>query len=67
MLYEKMKDGQFPKQILLGKRAVGWAGSLVDDWIRQCTKSSPAGSLDDGTGFPAPPRVSAASGGDGQY
>jgi len=67
MLYEKIKDGQFAKQLVLGKRAVGWAESSVDDWIRNLTKSSSAASSNEGKGFPAPPRVSAARGGDGQY
>jgi predicted DNA-binding transcriptional regulator AlpA len=50
MLYEKIKDGQFPRQILLGKRAVGFAESAVNDWIKKLTNGLPDPSSDGGTG-----------------
>ncbi len=32
-VYEAMKDGDFPKQINLGIRTVGWISAEVDEWI----------------------------------
>ncbi len=32
-VYESMKDGDFPKQINLGIRTVGWVSAEVDEWI----------------------------------
>ena len=32
-IYQKIKDGDFPAQIKLGKRAAGWIESEVDAWI----------------------------------
>lgn len=36
-LYAKMKDGDFPRPIKLGKRAVGWKSKKVHLWVE--TKS----------------------------
>ena len=33
-IYQKMADGDFPKNITLGPRAVGWIDSSIDDWIQ---------------------------------
>ena len=33
-LYLMMENGEFPKQIKLGKRAVVWSRKEVNDWIR---------------------------------
>lgn len=33
-IYQKMADGEFPKSISLGPRAVGWLESSVDQWIQ---------------------------------
>lgn len=33
-IYQKMADGEFPKSISLGPRAVGWLESNIDDWIQ---------------------------------
>ena len=33
-IYQKMADGEFPKSISLGPRAVGWLESSIDDWIQ---------------------------------
>jgi prophage regulatory protein len=34
-LYELIRRGDFPRQIRLGPRAVGWVDSDIDDWIRR--------------------------------
>ena len=34
-IYEKMKNGTFPKPIKLGPRAVGWLETEVDAWISE--------------------------------
>ena len=33
-IYQKMANGEFPKSITLGPRAVGWLESSIDDWIQ---------------------------------
>jgi len=33
-IYQKMADGDFPKSISLGPRAVGWLESSIDAWIQ---------------------------------
>ena len=41
-IYAAIQEGQFPKQISLGDRAVGWLESEVDQWIRgriECSRS----------------------------
>lgn len=32
-IYKKIKLGEFPRQIPLGARAVGWLESDIDNWI----------------------------------
>ncbi|WP_082543529.1 AlpA family phage regulatory protein [Sphingomonas sp. Leaf339] len=32
-LYQWMATGQFPRPLLLGKRAVGWKSEAVADWL----------------------------------
>jgi prophage regulatory protein len=32
-IYQYIKDGDFPKPVPLGPRAVGWLESDVSDWI----------------------------------
>lgn len=34
MLYDLIAKGQFPKQVPLGARAVGWYEDEVDEWVR---------------------------------
>ena len=34
-IYEKMKNGTFPKPVKLGPRAVGWLETEVDAWIKE--------------------------------
>jgi prophage regulatory protein len=33
-IYQKMADGDFPKAITLGPRAVGWLESSINQWIQ---------------------------------
>ena len=39
-LYAKMAAGEFPKPVKLGKRAVGWISTDIDDWKRQQLEAS---------------------------
>lgn len=32
-IYEAMAQGEFPKPIRIGKRAVGWRRSTIDAWL----------------------------------
>ena len=32
-IYQKTKDGEFPKPIKLGERAVAWRESDISDWL----------------------------------
>ena len=34
-IYQKISDRQFPRQIKLGPRAVGWVEKEIDDWIER--------------------------------
>jgi prophage regulatory protein len=34
-IYERMAQGDFPKPIPLGPRAVGWVESEVMEWVRE--------------------------------
>ena len=31
----RMREGHFPRPVLLGSRAVGWIEAEVDEWIRE--------------------------------
>ena len=33
-IYALIQEGEFPKQIKLGKRAVGWLVSEIETWVR---------------------------------
>lgn len=33
-IYQNMKNGEFPKNIFLSVRLVGWIGSDIDAWIQ---------------------------------
>lgn len=35
-IYRKMNDGEFPKSISLGDRAVAWVEGEVDEWMEEC-------------------------------
>ena len=32
-IYEMISRGEFPRQVKLGRRAVGWIANDVDEWI----------------------------------
>lgn len=34
-IYEKIKNGTFPKPIKLGPRAVGWLETEIDAWLEE--------------------------------
>ena len=36
MLYDLIAKGEFPKQVPLGARAVGWYEDEVDEWVQNC-------------------------------
>ena len=40
MTYALLKDGQFPKPINLGPRAVGWLESEIDKWTAERVRAS---------------------------
>ena len=39
-LYQYIKDGDFPKPVRLGLRAVGWLESDISDWITALVKGA---------------------------
>ncbi|MBE3637430.1 helix-turn-helix transcriptional regulator [Mangrovicoccus algicola] len=39
-IYSMMSEGNFPKPLRLGKRAVGWPESTVIAWLEQRTDKS---------------------------
>ena len=40
-IYERMQQGQFPKNIKLGPQAVAWRSSEVQEWIdKQIAKAA---------------------------
>jgi prophage regulatory protein len=39
-IYNRIKDGTFPKSISLGGKSVGWLESDIDQWIDQCRSSA---------------------------
>jgi len=34
VIYKMISTGNFPKQITLGQRSVGWSESSIEDWIQ---------------------------------
>ena len=38
-IYQKISDGEFPKQINLGAKSVGWIESDIQTWIEGKIKS----------------------------
>lgn len=50
-IYDKVKQGTFPRPVSLGARAVGWLESSVTEWIEgrpETTRSSSTTSADEG-------------------
>ena len=43
-LYQYIKDGDFPKPVQLGLRAVGWLESDISDWIAARVKDARQGN-----------------------
>lgn len=39
-IYLKIFQGEFPKQIKLGKRSAGWLESEIDEWITKRIQQS---------------------------
>lgn len=39
-IYNLISSGSFPKQISLGKRAVGWLATEVDQWLQERASAS---------------------------
>jgi prophage regulatory protein len=38
-LYAKMRAGEFPSSIKLGRRAVGWKSTDIEAWIQKCMEA----------------------------
>lgn len=58
MLYDLIAKGQFPKQVSLGARAVGWYEDEVDEWVRNRDSAKrlperPSQTITDGTELPS--------------
>ena len=43
-IYEMVSREGFPRQVKLGRRAVGWLANDVDEWIRSKVDSSSSGT-----------------------
>jgi prophage regulatory protein len=41
-LYAQMAEGRFPKPVPLGKRAVGWLESTIDEWVKSRVETGAA-------------------------
>jgi len=41
-IYAQMAEGTFPKPKRIGKRAVGWADSIITRWQESCETSDAA-------------------------
>ena len=41
-IYQRIKDGEFPMQVSLGPRAVGWLAADIEAWIEKHVKQSRA-------------------------
>ncbi|MCG8029926.1 MAG: AlpA family transcriptional regulator [Candidatus Thiodiazotropha taylori] len=39
-IYQRMSEGNFPKAISLGDRAVGWVEAEITDWLNQQIKAT---------------------------
>ncbi|MDE2773224.1 MAG: AlpA family transcriptional regulator [Gemmatimonadota bacterium] len=43
-IYLRVADGTFPRPVRLGKRAIGWIESEIDQWIRAQIAASRGGA-----------------------
>ena len=41
-IYERIQQGDFPRPVKLGPRAVGWLDSEVEEWMRSRLKARDA-------------------------
>ena len=41
-IYAQMAEGTFPKPVRLGKRAVGWTDSTIEEWVESRETSDEA-------------------------
>jgi prophage regulatory protein len=39
-IYQAMSEGNFPKPIRIGRRAVGWPLSVIEDWLASRPQSN---------------------------
>jgi prophage regulatory protein len=39
-IYLRISEGTFPKPVSLGRRAVGWLETEIQDWLQQCIAAS---------------------------
>lgn len=39
-IYDAMKKGEFPACVKVGGRSSAWVKSEIDEWIRECIRSS---------------------------
>ena len=46
-IYEMISRGEFPRQVKLGRRAVGWIANDVDEWIHSKVDSQSSDTLSD--------------------
>lgn len=46
-IYEMISREEFPRQVKLGRRAVGWIAKDVEEWIHSKVDSPPSGRLSD--------------------
>ena len=46
-IYEMISRGEFPRQVKLGRRAVGWMANDVQDWIHSKVDSLSSDALSD--------------------
>jgi len=46
-IYEMISRGEFPRQVKLGRRAVGWIANDVDEWIHSKVDSQSSVTLCD--------------------
>jgi prophage regulatory protein len=38
-IYALMAENLFPRPIRIGKRAVGWESSTIEEWIKLCSRA----------------------------
>ena len=43
-IYAEIKEGRFPAQVHIGKRAVGWTRSSIETWIQSKIAGADEGS-----------------------